>query len=78
MAAAEVLCGGRLLFCHEGGYSPAYAPWCGLAVMETLAGLPATPDPFGHLASMGGQGLKPAEAEVIDRAAALVEAIPAG
>jgi acetoin utilization deacetylase AcuC-like enzyme len=76
MSAAEALCGGRLLFCHEGGYSPAYAPWCGLAVMETLAGLPPTPDPFVHLASMGGQGLKPAESEVIDRASALIEEIP--
>ena len=76
MSAAEVLCGGRLLFCHEGGYSPAYAPWCGLAVMETLAKLPPTPDPFGHLASMGGQDLKPAESVVLDRAAALIEEIP--
>jgi hypothetical protein len=45
--------------------------------METLAGLPPTPDPFVHLASMGGQGLKPAESAVLDRAAALIEEIPA-
>jgi acetoin utilization deacetylase AcuC-like enzyme len=76
MSAAGALCGGRLLFCHEGGYSPAYAPWCGLAVMETLAGLPPTPDPFGHLASMGGQGLKPAESAMIDLVAAMIEQIP--
>ena len=76
MTAAEALCGGRLLFCHEGGYSPAYAPWCGLAVMETLAGLPSTPDPFEHLARMGGQELKPAESAVLDKAAALVADIP--
>jgi acetoin utilization deacetylase AcuC-like enzyme len=77
MKTAAELCGGRLLFCHEGGYSPAYAPWCGLAVMETLAGLPPTPDPFAHLATIGGQGLKPAESAVLDRAAALIDAIPA-
>ncbi len=76
MAAASAVCGGRLLFCHEGGYSPAYAPWCGLAVMETLAGLPATPDPFAYLETMGGQGLKPAEAEVIGLAARLIPEIP--
>jgi acetoin utilization deacetylase AcuC-like enzyme len=76
MSTAAELCGGRLLFCHEGGYSPAYAPWCGLAVMETLAGLPPTPDPFAHLAIIGGQGLKPAESAVLDRAAALIDAIP--
>lgn len=36
-AAAE-LCGGRLVLAHEGGYSEAYVPFCGLAVMEELSG----------------------------------------
>jgi acetoin utilization deacetylase AcuC-like enzyme len=31
--AADV-CGGRVVFCHEGGYSSAYVPFCGLAVVE--------------------------------------------
>jgi acetoin utilization deacetylase AcuC-like enzyme len=35
---AEELCGGRLLAAHEGGYSEAYVPFCGVAVVETLAG----------------------------------------
>jgi acetoin utilization deacetylase AcuC-like enzyme len=74
--AAEEHCGGRLLFCHEGGYSPAYAPWCGLAVMETLAELPATPDPFIHFHTMGGQALKPVESAVLDEVAALIPDIP--
>jgi len=35
--ASEDLCGGRLLLSHEGGYSTANVPYCGLAVMEELA-----------------------------------------
>lgn len=37
-ALAEVLCGGRLLAVHEGGYAEAVVPFCGLAVVEELAG----------------------------------------
>ncbi len=77
MDAAGRLCQGRLLLCHEGGYSPAYAPWCGLAVMETLAELPPTPDPYAHLALSGGQELKPAEDALIRKLAAQLERVPA-
>jgi acetoin utilization deacetylase AcuC-like enzyme len=42
MQAADTLCGGRLVLVHEGGYSEAYVPFCGQAVMETLSGI-ATP-----------------------------------
>jgi acetoin utilization deacetylase AcuC-like enzyme len=38
MQAAETLCGGRLVMVHEGGYSEAYVPFCGQAIMETLSG----------------------------------------
>lgn len=46
-ALAEQLCDGRLLAVHEGGYSEAVVPFCGLAVIEALAGK-STPvqDPF--------------------------------
>ena len=37
-AAAAELCGGRLVLVHEGGYSEAYVPFCGLAVMEEISG----------------------------------------
>lgn len=37
--AAERLCGGRLVLVHEGGYSEAYVPFCGHAVMEELSGV---------------------------------------
>lgn len=38
MAAADDLCEGRLVVAHEGGYSEAYVPFCGHALIETLAG----------------------------------------
>ena len=37
--AAASLCDARLVLCHEGGYSSAYLPYCGLAVVERLAGV---------------------------------------
>ena len=35
---AGELSGGRLVMAHEGGYSTAYVPGCGLAVLEELSG----------------------------------------
>lgn len=37
-AAAERLCGGRLVVVHEGGYAEAYVPFCGQALLEALSG----------------------------------------
>jgi acetoin utilization deacetylase AcuC-like enzyme len=76
-SATEELCAGRLVMCHEGGYSPAYVPWCGLAVVEELTGIRTDAlDPYQYVASWPGQQLKPAEAEVINRASGLLCAIP--
>ncbi|NWL47466.1 class II histone deacetylase [Pseudomonas hunanensis] len=36
---AQRLCNGRLVLVHEGGYSEAYVPFCGLATLEALSGL---------------------------------------
>jgi acetoin utilization deacetylase AcuC-like enzyme len=45
--AAERLCQGRLVLVHEGGYSEAYVPFCGLATIEELAGVrTAVTDPM--------------------------------
>ena len=41
MRAADRLCGGKLAMVHEGGYSEVYVPFCGHAVIETLAGATA-------------------------------------
>jgi acetoin utilization deacetylase AcuC-like enzyme len=47
MQAAAALCGGRLAMVHEGGYAEAVVPFCGLAVIEELAGRrTAVEDPF--------------------------------
>nr|WP_174505307.1 class II histone deacetylase [Acinetobacter sp. Marseille-Q1620] len=37
--AAEDLCHGKLVMVHEGGYSEAYVPFCGLAAIEALSGI---------------------------------------
>ena len=37
MDLAADLCDGRLVMVHEGGYSEAYVPFCGLAIVEALA-----------------------------------------
>lgn len=44
---AEAHCHGRLVACHEGGYSTAYVPFCTLAVIEGMTGLSSgVEDPF--------------------------------
>ena len=71
------LCGGRLVASHEGGYSAGHVPFCGLAVIEALSGESAgMEDPFAYLAAMPGQELQPHQAAAVDRAVALVEAVP--
>jgi len=78
VAAAGDLCRGKLFATHEGGYSTAYVPFCGLAVVEELAGIRTeVVDPYlEELMQMGGQDLRPHQAEVIEAAAALVQNIP--
>lgn len=75
LAAAEQLCGGRLVMTHEGGYSRAYAPFCGLAVMEALSGTrTGVVDPFNeYIASFGGQQLQPHQDAVIQQARGLID-----
>ena len=56
----------------EGGYSESYVPFCGLATIETLAGVSTgVVDPFAErFAVLPGQPLQPHQAEAIDAAAA--------
>jgi acetoin utilization deacetylase AcuC-like enzyme len=51
----------RLVVEHEGGYSSAYVPFCGLAIVEELAGIRSgLEDPFLPIfQGMGGQELQP-------------------
>ena len=75
MEAADELCDGRLVLTHEGGYSPLYVPFCGMAVLEELSGKrSAVEDPFGETAgTAGGQELQPHQSAAIAEAEALVE-----
>lgn len=74
MAAADDLCGGRLMMCHEGGYSAATVPFFGLAVMEELSGIHTNVvDPFFELMNgLGYQALQPHQDAVIRKAEELV------
>ena len=71
MTAADELCGGRLVFCHEGGYAAPYVPFCGLAVIETLSGYSSgVEDPFlrGY-ESLPFQDLQAHQASAVEAAA---------
>ncbi|MGH1356187.1 MAG: class II histone deacetylase [Thalassovita sp.] len=57
MAAADRLCDGNLVMVHEGGYSEAYVPFCGHAVMEELSGTKITvPDPMAQVVAQRQPG----------------------
>lgn len=44
---AEKHCNGKLVACHEGGYSAAYVPFCSLAIVEEMSGIRTdVEDPF--------------------------------
>lgn len=76
--AAGRLCGGRLAAAHEGGYSAAHVPCCGLAVIEALSGLDAgVDDPFAYVEGQGGQELQPHQRDAVEAASRLVEGVPA-
>lgn len=50
MSVADEVCGGKVVFCQEGGYCPHYVPICGLGVLEVLTGQPSGfGDPFAEM-----------------------------
>ena len=65
---ADELCRGRLVLCHEGGYAPLYVPFCGLAVIEELAGcLSDVSDPFlPRYTGVGFESLQTHQRSVVD------------
>jgi acetoin utilization deacetylase AcuC-like enzyme len=71
LAAADDLCGGRLVLCHEGGYSSGYVPYCGLAIVERLAGLSTgVVDPWlDEARTVASVPLREHEAAAVDAAA---------
>jgi len=70
MQAARDLCGGRLVMCHEGGYSTSTVPFLALPVFEQLTGRSAGfENPVeAFLQAIPGQELQAHEEAAIDRA----------
>jgi len=59
MGAADELCSGRVVANHEGGYCDFYVPFCGVAVIETLAGLSSgVKDPYAGTEFVANQDLQ--------------------
>lgn len=77
--AAEALCDGRIVICHEGGYNAPTVPFYGLAVVEELSGVSTgVVDPFQEiLAGLGQQELQPHQDALISEAESLLEGVPA-
>ena len=78
MELARDICGGRVAMAHEGGYSEAYVPFCGHAVIARMAGSErAAPDPFAETFEkrQPGAGFARYASSVID---AMVEARASG
>ena len=60
MTAADELCDGRVVANHEGGYCDFYVPFCGVAVIETLAGVSCgVKDPYRGTEFVANQDLMP-------------------
>ncbi len=74
MTAAEELCNGRIVMCHEGGYNAPTVPFYGIAVLEELSGIKSgIVDPFqALLGPLGQQALQPHQDTAIRRAEALL------
>lgn len=78
MDLADEVCEGKLVVSHEGGYSPIYVPFCGLAVIETLIGEQTDiSDPYAPAwDALPGQPLTTAQRELVDTVAELVADVP--
>ena len=60
LGIAREVCDGRVLACHEGGYSAGYVPFCGVAVVDAMRGeRSAVEDLFGAGTDMQWQALQP-------------------
>ena len=77
LALADEVCGGRIVFSHEGGYSPVHVPFCGLAVLEALSGVETgVEDPVNiSVGDSPTRSLTEWQSEVIERSARLARAL---
>lgn len=79
MSLADELCQGRIVMCHEGGYSSAVVPFYAHAVIEELSGVKSdVEDPFaGFIDAMGGHQLYPHQEAIITEASELTQRVAA-
>lgn len=78
MTVADETCQGRIAMSHEGGYNPVYVPFCGLAVIETLAGATPFPDPYLPIVGgFAGHDLQPHQRTLVDSVSGYVADIRA-
>ena len=64
---AEEVCGGRIAFIQEGGSSPQYLPFCGVAVVQALTQCDTIGDSLiGLVGGMGGDILLEHEKQIVD------------
>ncbi len=75
MDLADEFCDDKLVMCHEGGYSSAYVPFCGHAVIEEMSGATdPIEDPYCEdIESQAGQDLLPHQEAVINAAAEIAK-----
>lgn len=67
MEAADDLCGGRIVAAHEGGYSAAYVPFCGVATLDAMRGEASEiVDVLGAAPDVEWQQLQPHQEAAID------------
>lgn len=77
LALADEVCEGRIVFSHEGGYSPVHVPFCGLAVLEALTGVETgVEDPVNvSVGESPTRALTDWQHEVIEQSALLARAL---
>ena len=73
MNASPATVGGRVVMIQEGGYSPVYVPFCGLATIETMAGVKVLDDAIlPVVGGMGGHQLEAHQKALVDQVATFV------
>jgi acetoin utilization deacetylase AcuC-like enzyme len=73
LAVADEVCDGKVAMVQEGGYSPLYVPFCGVAVLETLVGVRLLEDAyFPIIGGQTGHELAAHQKALVDEVASVV------
>lgn len=77
VALAEEVCDGKIVFSHEGGYSPVHVPFCGIAVLEALTGVETgVEDPVDiSVGNSPAHEVTATQRDVVERSAVLARAL---